>query len=186
MNTIRQWREKKGLTQGELAEKAGLSLRTIQRLEASDKAPKGHSLSALAQVFEVEPSELLHAADSQRRDSQSDIFFIKVLNLAGLAFFLFPFANVFLPIVLWRRGRKSPIIDEAARIIINFQVLWSICLCLFLIISPFIGDGLVWGFPTILIVLFGMIALDLFVIALSAFWISKGQLERLRLPIRLL
>ncbi|MEM6347887.1 MAG: helix-turn-helix domain-containing protein [Bacteroidota bacterium] len=186
MNTVRQWREKRGFTQTELAEKAGLSLRTIQRLEASDKAPKGHSLSALAQVFQVEPSELLQAADSQKQDTQSDLFFIKVLNLAGLAFFLFPFANVFLPIVLWRRGRKSPAIDEAARIIINFQVLWSICLCLFLILAPFIGDGILWGFPTILIVLYGMIVLDLMVIALSAFWISKGQLERLKLPLRLL
>ncbi len=43
-------REEKNLTQTELAEKSGLSLRTIQRIEAGN-VPKGYTLKALAFFF---------------------------------------------------------------------------------------------------------------------------------------
>ena len=51
MSIIKNTREKSGFTQAELAKKTGLSLRTIQRLEASNKEPKGHSLKVLQSVL---------------------------------------------------------------------------------------------------------------------------------------
>lgn len=47
-NKIQLLREENRLTQKELAEKAGLSLRTIQRIEAGN-IPKGFTLKALAE-----------------------------------------------------------------------------------------------------------------------------------------
>lgn len=47
-NKIQLLREENRLTQKELAEKAGLSLRTIQRIEAGN-TPKGFTLKALAE-----------------------------------------------------------------------------------------------------------------------------------------
>ena len=44
---VQHLREEKNLTQTELAEKSGLSLRTIQRIEAGN-VPKGYTLKALA------------------------------------------------------------------------------------------------------------------------------------------
>jgi transcriptional regulator with XRE-family HTH domain len=48
---IQQLREQNNLTQSELAEQTGLSLRTIQRIEAGN-IPKGSTLQVLA-VFEI-------------------------------------------------------------------------------------------------------------------------------------
>ena len=50
---VQQLREERNLTQTELAKKSGLSLRTIQRIEAGN-IPKGFTLNALAIVFETE------------------------------------------------------------------------------------------------------------------------------------
>jgi transcriptional regulator with XRE-family HTH domain len=47
---VQHLREEKNLTQTELAEKSGLSLRTIQRTEAGN-VPKGYTLKALAFFF---------------------------------------------------------------------------------------------------------------------------------------
>ena len=44
-------REQKGFTQKTLAEATGLSLRTIQRLEAGNSEPKGHTLTVLAKAL---------------------------------------------------------------------------------------------------------------------------------------
>lgn len=50
-NKIQLLREENRLTQKELAEKAGLSLRTIQRIEAGN-IPKGFTLKALAESLD--------------------------------------------------------------------------------------------------------------------------------------
>ena len=55
---VQHLREEKNLTQTELAEKSGLSLRTIQRIEAGN-VPKGYTLKALAFFFETEPEKLI-------------------------------------------------------------------------------------------------------------------------------
>tara|TARA_R110002049_G_C8880421_1_gene539895 strand:- start:319 stop:471 length:153 start_codon:yes stop_codon:yes gene_type:complete len=47
MSKLCEYREKLNLTQDELAEKAGLSVRTIQRIE-SGVEPRGYTLSILS------------------------------------------------------------------------------------------------------------------------------------------
>ncbi|WP_299582413.1 helix-turn-helix domain-containing protein [uncultured Sunxiuqinia sp.] len=50
---IKQLRESKGLSQEELSEKAGLSLRTIQRMENGEGVPRGSTLKNLASSLDV-------------------------------------------------------------------------------------------------------------------------------------
>ena len=71
---IKETREKLGYTQKVLAEKTGLSLRTIQRLEVSKNAPKGYTLTQLAKVFEMTPRSLqekFQAIDPRQADRTS-------------------------------------------------------------------------------------------------------------------
>ena len=58
MSIIKNIRKKSGFTQMELSEKSGLSLRTIQRFESKNKEPKGHTLTVLSEVFDMEPATL--------------------------------------------------------------------------------------------------------------------------------
>ena len=83
MNPIKSLREKQGLTQQMLSDKSGLSLRTIQRLEKENKAPKGHSLQALAKNFELSTAEFkaLYAETSKTHASPKQI--LSLINLSG-------------------------------------------------------------------------------------------------------
>jgi len=55
----REFRTRKGLTQEELAENSGLSLRTIQRIENGEVMPRGDSLKRIAVALQVTPDDLI-------------------------------------------------------------------------------------------------------------------------------
>lgn len=58
MQRLREWREKRALTQDQLAEKAGVSRATIIRLERGYSAVPP-TLRKLADALNVDPAELL-------------------------------------------------------------------------------------------------------------------------------
>lgn len=56
---IRKLREARGLTQGELAEKAGVTREYVARLEAGRYDPSLSTIERLAKALKVKPAELL-------------------------------------------------------------------------------------------------------------------------------
>lgn len=63
---LREWRKYRGLTQQELADRAGLTNSAVSHLERGAKAYTQGSLEALARALECEPADLL------ARDPSSD------------------------------------------------------------------------------------------------------------------
>jgi transcriptional regulator with XRE-family HTH domain len=57
MGIIKEARIKKGLTQQQLADETGMTLRTIQRIENSEVKPSLNSLTAISKVLETDFSE---------------------------------------------------------------------------------------------------------------------------------
>ena len=56
---LKSLRENKGMTQGQLSQKAGISCRTIQNYEAGTHRPRYGATEKLAEALEVPISELL-------------------------------------------------------------------------------------------------------------------------------
>lgn len=56
---VKELRKRKALSQDELAKSAGISLRTVQRVENGETIPTGETLKRIAVVLEVAPDELL-------------------------------------------------------------------------------------------------------------------------------
>jgi transcriptional regulator with XRE-family HTH domain len=56
---VKELRKRNGLSQEELAKNAGLSLRTIQRVENGETEPTGETLKRISEVLRVTPSELM-------------------------------------------------------------------------------------------------------------------------------
>ncbi len=162
---IRQLRQQKGLTQKQLAEQAGISTRTLQRIEADVRNLRGFPLRALAEVFELAPENLVvrvrgggegenGALEIARREwEQEEEEDVKrrlgQINLAALAMFILPFGNVLAPMVLWLRMSKKHPAFERGRRIVNFQILWTLTVCMFLISSPFLIKSFNTTFPLI-------------------------------------
>jgi transcriptional regulator with XRE-family HTH domain len=57
--TIRQWRDAHYLTQGELAEKVGVTLKAISAWELGNAQPRAKSMRALAAALGISPDQII-------------------------------------------------------------------------------------------------------------------------------
>ncbi|MCD8186580.1 MAG: helix-turn-helix domain-containing protein [Rikenellaceae bacterium] len=92
--TIKTLRQRRGFSQEELAEKAGLSLRTIQRIENGETEARGDSLKRIAAALGVTPNEIIDWT------MQENPPYLSYLNLSALAFMVMSFLGILLPFVL--------------------------------------------------------------------------------------
>lgn len=130
---IKELRQRKGLSQEELAEKSGLNLRTVQRIENGETEPRGDSLKRIAAALDITPNELIDWA--VREDSQA----LKNLNLSALAFIVIGVLGVLLPFIVWN-GKKGTVkgLDRTAKEVINFQITWNVLLFVLIAIGAFV------------------------------------------------
>lgn len=115
---ILQTRKNKGFSQEELASQAGISLRTLQRIEKSASHPHGHTLKSLCAVLDLEVENLM---DYGKFESRQDLVF---LHLGVMAEFFIPLGSIILPLVLWLNKKHQIVMaDEHGKNILNFQIL---------------------------------------------------------------
>ena len=65
MIAIKELRIKKGMTQQQLADNSGITLRTIQRIENGEVKPSLHSLNTISRVLEADLSALIRQSASK-------------------------------------------------------------------------------------------------------------------------
>ena len=117
---LKTLRNRKGFSQEELSEKAGLSLRTIQRIENGETEPRGDSLKRLALAFDVPLDEIVDWT------IQEDNGFISSLNLSALSFIIFPLLGILVPLIIWiSKKDKIKKVNEVAKNLLNFQITWT-------------------------------------------------------------
>jgi transcriptional regulator with XRE-family HTH domain len=164
---VQRLREEKNLTQTELAEKSGLSLRTIQRIEAGN-TPKGFTLRTLAQTFEIEPEKLISTKQILKLDRA------KLINLASLMGLILPFGGIIFPLILTKKTNDE-INKELGKNIVSVQILLSVSLSFLLIISPFFQKELSLNFPLFLIPLLSIIAIKLLIVIINGISLNKNN-----------
>ncbi len=186
VSILKSIREEKGYTQTDLAKKTGLSLRTIQRLESSDKVPKGFTLTTLAKEFEIEPSDLQGKYVLVKRSKDSEIRTINTINFSILSFLGIPFGNLILPLIIWRNHKNSEFIDDVGRRIVNFQILFTLVLNVLLILSPFTLSKMLPSIPVLLLILILAYLFNIVIVIQTAIKIKRQNFDFLNLPIRFL
>lgn len=164
---VQQLREKKNLTQTELAEKSGLSLRTIQRVEAGT-TPKGFTLKALANAFNTEPENLLPAKESTNLDRA------KLINFSSLLGIVIPFGGVIFPLILTYKTKDTKN-KELGKSIVSVQILIAAALSVSLIASPFLQKGLALRYPLFMFPLLVSICLKLVVVIVNGISLNKNN-----------
>lgn len=121
MSKLTVQREKLHLTQEELAEKSGISVRTIQRIE-SGQEPKGFTRRALAKALEVEESyfEENKIPETENQPTQR---WNKIINLSALPFIWLPPLNILVPLALffWKRQ-----INPITKKLLSIQIIWTL------------------------------------------------------------
>lgn len=173
------FREKLHLTQEELSEKSGISVRTIQRIEAGT-IPKGFTLKTLAKALNVSENELL---DNQEIAGKVDIYWLKLINLSSLPFTFIPPANIILPLLLMTAKKQfSPL----TRQIVSVQILWAILSAVIFMLSAIMGKWVGLGSKFILIVMILLAATNIFVILRNSASLDKNQTLYFRLGFNLI
>jgi uncharacterized Tic20 family protein len=128
---IKELRVHNGFSQEELAEKSGLSLRTIQRIESCESLPREDSLKRLATVL-GEPADTLDWTMKENRG------LLMMTNFSSLSFILFPFLGVVLPFIIWVSNKRTvKNLDKTGRGILNFQLTWFILLVFWFMVLVF-------------------------------------------------
>lgn len=174
-NRVKILREKKNMTQSELAEKSRLSLRTVQRIEAGS-ALKGFTLNALSQALDISPEDLINT-----HDSPIDISRAKKINLSALAGLIFPFGGIIVPAILTYKT-KDPVNKELGKSILCVQIILSVILSFVMITSPFIQNFFLIRFPLFIIPLVLFLALKLSIIIKNG--ISLNQKQELSIKLK--
>lgn len=169
---VQHLREEKNLTQTELAEKSGLSLRTIQRIEAGN-IPKGYTLKALADALGTVPEKLIPTHEIPKVDRA------KLINLSSLMGLLVPFGGIIFPLILTYQTSDEKN-KNLGKSIVSVQILIGVLLSISLILSPFIQKALSLRFPLFLVPLILIMCLKLLVAILNGISLNrKNDLHKL-------
>ena len=179
MSELKKIRERQNLTQEELAERSGISVRTIQRIEAGT-IPKGYTLKTLAASLAVSEKDLLISETIKEEiaideiiivKENSDAFnsgLIKIINLSTLPLAWLPIAN-FLPpllIMLFTKNR-SQIVKQ----IISLQIFLAIILPIIFMLIVLLKLGR----ESVMITMTFLILANVYIILRNTYEIDKRQ-----------
>lgn len=119
MSQLLRYREKLNLTQEQLSEKANISVRTIQRIEAGQEI-KGHTLEALSNALEISKKKLQTNNSEQK---EVNIFWLKLINLSSLLLIIIPLGSILLPLIImyWKKE-----VNSITKQIVSIQIIWTL------------------------------------------------------------
>jgi transcriptional regulator with XRE-family HTH domain len=127
---ILSFRKQRSLSQEELAERSGVTLRTIQRIESGASVPRPFTLRAIAGALEISFEELqeedVHPAGGGLR-TEDELHFLQLLCLSCFSYIIIPWVHFLIP--GWILQRKKGLGTDAirfARKLIRGQVYWVI------------------------------------------------------------
>lgn len=161
-------RDKKHLTQEELAEQSGLSIRTIQRIEAGQK-PKGHTAKVLAETLDLDVSSL---SKSNKKTDTINYSLVKWINLSSALVCFIPLLNIVLPLILNRLYKQN---NHLTKGIITLQILWSIVSIFVVVVAGFLKLTFDLHHQTALWVAIVFIILNLVMILVNSANIDKNK-----------
>jgi transcriptional regulator with XRE-family HTH domain len=171
-------REQKHLTQSELAEKSGLSLRTIQRIEAGN-TPKGFTLRAIISALEIE-TELAPAEPETANLERA-----KLINLSAISGLVIPFGSIIFPLILTYQTKDSGN-REIGKSIVSINIVLTVILSVLMIISPFIQKLVEIRFPLFLVPLLTFFTVKLLIIIRNGMSLNRNQRLSIQLKTNIL
>lgn len=184
MSKLKLIREKQNLTQEELSEKSGISVRTIQRIE-SGITPKGYTLKALSNALKISEKVLLNEQPkielSQKetitisvKQNEIDFSKIKLINLSSIIFVVLPPLNILVPLILSSVLKQK---NNLTKKIVSLQILWTILAPIIFMLGIFLKLG--HSFTIVLLIL--IVLSNVFLILSNLAEIDKNKKMRYQL-----
>ena len=168
MSNLLYYREKLNLTQEGLSNKSGISVRTIQRIEAGTN-PKGHTLKALTEALEIEENKLFEKEDKTEGINYT---LLKLINISSLLFVFLPPANILLPLILMFAKKQF---NSLTKQLVSLQILWTILMIAVFLIGSIFNSWLSLEGDVILVLLILLMLGNVFIILRNTAEIDKNK-----------
>ncbi len=166
MSKLNEIREKLNLTQEELSNKSGISVRTIQRIESGNE-PRGQTLKILAKTLGIKENELLK---KQEIPDGINLILLKAINLSSLPFTVIPPVNIVVPlIIMFVKKQFNPL----TRQIVSVQILWTVLSVIIFMLSAFMKNWFSIGNEFSLVVMIVLVLTNVFIILRNTAEIDK-------------
>ncbi|UWX61277.1 helix-turn-helix domain-containing protein [Chryseobacterium oranimense] len=148
---LADYRRKKGLSQQQLADVSGVSIRTIQRIETGKVEAHPSTLKMLADALEVDTEKLtINETLSESPEIKNGDKIKPVFHMLALIGLFFPVFNIILPGLLWFfKKDESQAYDLEGKSVINFQITMSLLFIPAVLLMIFVFSV---GFPLMLII----------------------------------
>ena len=174
LNKLLEYRKKLNLTQEELAEKAGVSTRTIQRIEKGME-PKGHTLKVLSKTLGVKENDL---KDNKSESETINYQLSKHINISSIFGVIFPPLNIILPFLIMKHKKQ---INEINKQIVSIQIIWTLSFLIIMILVNIIGDWFSVDNEVVPLAVLFIIIINLYIILRNTVELDKNQKLRINL-----
>ncbi len=179
MNKLLKYRKTLNLTQEELAEKAGVSTRTIQRIEKGID-PKGHTLKVLAKSLGVTENDL---KGNKIVSETINYHLSKHINLSSIFGVILPPINILLPWFIMKRKNQ---VNKITKQIISVQIFYTIIALVCILLSPFLSKWFGITKQITLILLIVSVIINLYIIIRNTIELDKNKKLYIKLNFNLL
>jgi transcriptional regulator with XRE-family HTH domain len=134
-------RKSKGLTQEQLAERASVTVRTIQRIESDESIPRDYTLKAIAAALGMPLEDFisvrsclnkvctayLSVQEEKPAEPTENRHFLQLLNLSAFSYLVVPFIHFLIPIFLLKKKKdKDDVLQTTGQRIIRQQIYWTV------------------------------------------------------------
>lgn len=127
-------RKLQGLSQDNLAEKAGINIRTLQRIEKNEVKPQPYTLGRLADSLGVRIEDLTNPAIISLQEEKTPQQ-LSLLHFSAMAGCVIPLGNILAPLILWLfKKQTSDTWNNHAKKVISFQLSWLLYLFVALVL----------------------------------------------------
>lgn len=188
--SLRELRLERLLSQEELADSSGISIKTIQRLENGHSKGSAYTLKEIAKALDVDPIELSPADGREEvpaiaeEDGRS---IVRVMNLSALLVLLVPLSNVIVPLIIFLKFRHHSLVDKVGRRILTVQILCTlfsvgVMVVLPLLVLLILNGNYAGGMPLFVPAYLFSVFINVLVTLAVAIILSKGRQAELKLP----
>jgi transcriptional regulator with XRE-family HTH domain len=147
--TLKEHRLAKHMSQQDLADHSGISLRTVQRMEKNESAGSPYVIRALCKPSVLKRIVFCNGQMMMGPTAFQEVIvepvplnrYLKYINVSSLSVLLFPFLNLVVVTGTYLILKKRFVIpnDRAtAQKILSLQILWSVITLIMLIFTPLI------------------------------------------------
>lgn len=172
MSRLLTIRQKLNLTQEELAERSGISVRTIQRMEAGT-SPQGYTLKALAKGLGVSENDLTDTEEPVMPEYRR---WLKLINFSALPFMFLPPLNIIVPLFIMSVNKEF---TPVTRKLVTIQIIWTLLAAVLVLTTMALHDWFGVRSRYMMLIPILWISVNIFIILRNAVEIAKNQTLRI-------